>query len=106
MKDINFLFKLKGIIDSRYSLPTTRFHQIKELVMEKLYPTEYEGERRYTEAFIRLMNGLMADHGLTEEQAYEYLSLYNDPEQCDTDSAIEALERHAARFKKLEVPFG
>lgn len=35
-----------------------------------------------------------------KEQAYRYLDKCQDPEQCDVDSAIEDLERHAARYTK------
>lgn len=103
MKDLTFLFRLKGILDDHYDSHSNRLRIIEDLVNDQLYPMEYEGERRYTEAFIQLVDRLMTDHGITEEQAYRHLYKCRDPEQCDLDAAIEDLERHTKFFTREDL---
>jgi len=104
MRDIKYLFKLKGIVEDRYEPFIERLCRLEQEIIKKLYPTEYDNERKYTVAFIRLMNKLMVDHGITEEQAYTYLDRFrNDPDQCDLGAAIEELERHAKIFEKEDL---
>ena len=103
MLDVRFLFKLKNIVEDEYEHADLRLNLIRYAVNEQLFPTEYEGERKFTEAFIQLMNELMREHGISQEQAYRYLYRKPDPEQSSLDAAIEDLERHAKRFKMEDL---
>ena len=101
MIDITYLFRLKRAVESGFP---DALDQVGRLINDRLYPTEYDNERKYTAAFIQLMNQLMTELKVGEEEAYRMLYVPGDPEQCSLDEAIEDLEWRAKKVLEQQLP--